>query len=191
MLFQQDTRLRTRQKQLGQEGPHECEANVDDFLGKVSHAVPCRDTHTHTAVGEVGTVPVLTMACSGLGEIEVGPPWSLAGVLHEQVRRQGTGVSLDSSSEERLWSARDRYPSDHLEDFALRYKVQRISRAEGSGGPTTREAFTSVEPSLQEAISEDTMDLAGADGGVLKERSPPGASTGCRVEPPCVTEAVT
>lgn len=55
----------------------------------------------------------------------------------------------------------------------------------------TREAFTSVEPGLQEATSEDTMDLAGADDGVLKERSPPRASTGCRVEPLCVTEAVT
>lgn len=46
LLFQQDKRLRTRQKQLGQEGPHEGEANVDDFPGKVSHVVPCRDTHS-------------------------------------------------------------------------------------------------------------------------------------------------
>lgn len=45
---------------------------------------------------------------------------------------------------------------------------------EGSGGPKMREAFTSGQPGLQEATSEDTMDLAGADGGVLKERSPPG-----------------
>lgn len=90
------------------------------------------------------------------------------------MRRQGTGVSLDSPSEERPWSARDRYPSDHLEDFTLRYKVQRISMDEGSGGPKMREAFTSGQPGLQEATSEDTMDLAGADGGVLKERSPPG-----------------
>lgn len=41
---------------------------------------------THTAVGEVGPVPFLTMACSGLGKIEVGPPWSLASDLHEEAR---------------------------------------------------------------------------------------------------------
>lgn len=82
------------------------------------------------------------------------------------MRKQGTGVSLDSPSEERPWLARDRCPSNHLEGFTFWYKVQRISRAEGSGGPKTREAFTSVEPGLQEATSGDTIGLAGAEGGV-------------------------
>lgn len=93
---------------------------------------------THTAVWEVGTAPSLTMAYSGLGQIEVDPPWRPASILRGQVRRQRTCVSLDSPSEERPWSARDRYSSDHLEDFTLRYKVQRISRAEGSRGPKKR-----------------------------------------------------
>lgn len=184
LLFQQDKRPRTRQKQLGQEGPHEYEADVDDFPGEVSHVVPCRE-----AVWEVGTAPFLTMACSGLGEMEVDHPRSLASILHGQVRRQGTGVSLDSPSEERLWSARDRYPSDHLEDFTWRYKVHRISGAEGSGGPKMRETFTSVEPGLQEATSGE-RGLVGAEGSVLR-RGAHQASTSCREEPPGVTEAVT
>lgn len=36
-----------------------------------------------------------------------------------------------------------------------------------------REAFTSVEPGLQEATSGDEIGLAGAEGGMLKGRSPP------------------
>lgn len=120
------------------------------------------------------------MAYSELGQIEVAPPWSPASILRGQARRQGTGVSLDSPSEERPWSARDRYPSDHLEDFTLRYKVQRISRAEGAGGPKTREAFTFVEPGLQEATSGDKIGLAGAGGGVWKGEEPTQASTSRR-----------
>lgn len=44
---------------------------------------------THTAVWEVETAPSLTTACAGLGQTEVGPPWSSARILHGQVRKQG------------------------------------------------------------------------------------------------------
>lgn len=60
LLFHQEKRLRTGQKQLRQEGLHECEANVDGLLAQVVRVVPCRVIHS--SLGSWNS-PLLTMAC--------------------------------------------------------------------------------------------------------------------------------